>query len=296
MAPTFIVYRKHLYNNKLFKLLVRFFRELTGVYQIGGNCLFLEYLFAIYKSIQRVVKEKKLKPADELMAGKKIILKPFGKQVIVDGRHFGLVREIFCSNCYFPPKSDFNIKATDTVVDLGCNVGIFTVFAAKIAKLVVAVDAQSVFLEDLKGNLSQNNCLHKVKIQIALVGSNCGLFSDGNLLQATSPDNVLPPKLSMDEICRIQQLDRIDFLKIDIEGSEFDLFFSNNSWLERVGKIAMEVHQEFGKLNPMVTVLRDLGFHVWFRDKNGIIVDELKDALGYLYAINKSEKTLYRSC
>lgn len=286
---TLVVRKQDFSLTKLFNLVDQIFRQLLGVYQIGGKRIFLIYLFAICRCIHRVVGEKSLKPADNLMAGKKICFEPFGKQMTVDGKHFGLVREIYCSRNYFPPLTGFEIKDTDTVVDLGCNVGIFTILSAKIAKRVVAVDAQSKFLDELKENLSHNNCLDKVTIQLALVGSKSGIFAEERLLKTTSHYGVLPPKLSMNDICQIQELNRIDFLKIDIEGSEFDLFLDNNAWLEFVRKIAMEVHQKFGELDSIIRTMRDWGFKVWLRDKNGIFVDELKDKLGYIYASRDSE-------
>jgi FkbM family methyltransferase len=296
VMTTYFVRKQDFHVTKLFQLMDRFFRELVGVYQIAGKRLFLKYLFAICKRINRVVDEKSLKPADDLMAGKKICLRHFDKQVAVDSKHFGLVREIYCSKIYFPPLSGFEIKDTDTVVDLGCNVGIFTVLSAKIARQVIALDAQSKFLDDLKGNLSQNNCLDKVKIQLALVGSRTGAFAEESLLRTASHYNDLPPKMSMEDICQLQKLDKIDFLKIDIEGSEFDLFLESNVWLEVVGRIAMEVHQKYGELNSIIRILQDWGFQIWLRDKNGIFVDDLKDSLGYLYAHRDFENKCCRSC
>jgi FkbM family methyltransferase len=282
--------------NEIFQLVDRFFNELTGVYQIGGKRLFLKYLFAICRRIDQVVDEKSLKPADDLIAGKKICLRHFNKQVLVDSKHFGLVREIYCSRIYFPPLSGFEIQDTDTVVDLGCNVGIFTVLSAKIAKHVIALDAQSKFLDELKGNLAQNNCLNKVKVQLALVGSKTGALAEESQLRTASHYNDLPPKLSMNEICHIQELDKIDFLKMDIEGSEFDLFSECNEWLELVGRIAMEVHQKYGEINSIIRILMDWGFQVWLRDKNGVFVDELKDSLGYLYARREPKIKRFRLC
>lgn len=280
------------YVAKLYHLVNRLLRELVGVYQIGEKRIFLIYLLAICRRFHRVVGEKSLKPADDLMAGKKFYPILFGKQVKVDGKHFGLVREIYCSKNYFPPLSGFAIKDTDTVVDLGCNVGIFTVLSAKIAKHVVAVDAQSKFLDDLKKNLFYNNCLDKVAIQLALVGSKRGVFSEESQLKKSSHYGVFPPKVSMNDICQIQGLERIDFLKIDIEGSEFDLFFDNNLWLDLVGKIAMEVHQKFGELDSIIGILQDWDFKVWLRDKNGNFVEKLKDSLGYIYARRDSKKNV----
>ena len=86
-----------------------------------------------------------------------------------------------------------------------------------------------------------------VRFRIIASGSNGNsvVFSnEDNLKRSTHFEND-PPILTMTEIFRLHGLEKIDFLKIDIEGSEFDLFINNNEWLKNVDKIAMEVHQEF---------------------------------------------------
>jgi FkbM family methyltransferase len=275
---------KNQYFLRSLHLGARFFRELAGIYQVGGIRLILEYLSAISRRIHRVACEKKLKPADDLMAGKNITLYPYGKKVILNGNHFGLVREIYGLKCYFPPLSGFEIKENDIVVDLGCNVGVFTVLPAKAAKQVVAIDAQSMFLEELKKNMIANNCLSNVSTLLSFVGSKSGVFADKEILKQSPFYDKTPLRLSMNQICHRHDLARIDFLKIDIEGSEFCLFAGNHAWLERVEKIAMEVHQDFGEIGSIISALEGSGFQVWLRNKNGSFVGELTDPIGYLYA------------
>ncbi|BBO75653.1 hypothetical protein DSCW_30700 [Desulfosarcina widdelii] len=161
--------------------------------------------------------------------------------------------------------------------------------SAKFAQQVIAVDAQSRLLTDLKANLAQNDCMEKVTFQLALIGSKSGVFSDPKKLTAASHYGAPPPMVSMNDLCEFQQTDRIDFLKIDIEGSEFDLFSINTQWLERVGKIAMEVHQDYGELDAIIGVLKAWGFKIWIQDKKGLFVDTLEDSTGYLYASRAHE-------
>jgi FkbM family methyltransferase len=49
--------------------------------------------------------------------------------------------------------------------------------------------------------------------------------------------------ISMESFMTSNKIDRIDLLKIDIEGSEFELFNSNNlNWIDAVDHIAIEIH------------------------------------------------------
>lgn len=58
---------------------------------------------------------------------------------------------------------------------------------------------------------------------------------------------------------------QVDLLKIDIEGSEFEIFNEKNSlaWLEEVRMIAVEVHEEFGSTRDIVSVLEKNGFETF---------------------------------
>jgi len=80
-------------------------------------------------------------------------------------------------------------------------------------------------------------------------------------------------------------LETIDFLKVDIEGSEFDLFNSDIGWLSRVKKIAMEVHLEFGDITELASKLESRGFAVWLLDNDGHVVEQIEEQTsGYIFA------------
>lgn len=49
--------------------------------------------------------------------------------------------------------------------------------------------------------------------------------------------------ITVDDICRRFGLERIDLLKIDIEGAEKDLFSGDTAWLAQVSAIVIELHE-----------------------------------------------------
>lgn len=53
------------------------------------------------------------------------------------------------------------------------------------------------------------------------------------------------PAITMDEVLRDYQLDTVDLLKVDIEGSEKELFDAAGSWIGRVDAICLELHDRF---------------------------------------------------
>lgn len=64
---------------------------------------------------------------------------------------------------------------------------------------------------------------------------------------------------SIRQIASEYNMDRIDILKIDVEGAEKEVFSGDTSWLEIVGLLVMEIHGPH-ILNSIADVLTDKGF------------------------------------
>ncbi len=47
----------------------------------------------------------------------------------------------------------------------------------------------------------------------------------------------------------------VDFLKVDIEVSEFALFSNDVGWLRRVNRVAIELHEDYGSPARIVATL-----------------------------------------
>jgi len=86
--------------------------------------------------------------------------------------------------------------------------------------------------------------------------------------------------VSMDRMIKRFDLDRIDLLKVDIEGAEF-LMFEDDSWLDIVQRIAMEVHPEFGDLQKVQRKIERAHFHLETRPAAG-------RGLWYVYAYRRN--------
>lgn len=206
-----------------------------------------------------------------------------GTRVMLGGGVFGLAREIYGRQVYFA-QPGFRLKSGDVVVDLGANVGVFTTLAARIASKVIAVEAQSGFIEQIGANLALNDVADKVSIEFGLIGPESGVFSDVERLRSSSHFKELPPVLSMNELLAQHKVQLVDFLKIDIEGSEFHLFRDNPEWLRRVKKVAMEVHPEFGNVDHLVAALAAQDFKVALVSLSGGPVEGATGSAGYLFA------------
>ena len=144
------------------------------------------------------------------------------------------------------------VQPGDIVVDVGANIGMFTCLALdRGAKKVYAIEPN---LELLKTTI-ENASLHIVdKKETPLIPINCAISSREDLvtsIHGSMTDQKLKIK-SFKEILDTYNIDKIDFLKIDCEGGEYDILNTEN--LEFIKKnvrhIAVEVHLDFHKEGP----------------------------------------------
>lgn len=249
------------------KILALFGKNLTAAASVLNIRCFAAYGYALLLNIRSILSRKSLAPADIAFIKNCPLLrvKSIGGQIILKQPDFGLVRELYGHNIYFPEPS-FIPKSGSKVVDLGANVGLFTLLCAKLGAEVLAVEAQSGFMPIARNNFALNDVENRIKLVHAMVGGSTGVFSQTELRKASSHWVDDPPEISMEKLLNTflddhQQM--IHLLKIDIEGSEFDLFENHIDWMEKILHISMEVHPDFGD----VTVLRNRIQKVGFRCK-----------------------------
>ena len=115
-------------------------------------------------------------------------------------------------------KHDVGIMPGDRVVDCGASIGIFARYAIhRGAASVVSVESDGGVYEYLRMNAQGE--------------------------RITTLHGTVGGDYDIESIMRAGGIDGIDFLKVDIEGYEFDLFDRvSDETLAKVGKIAMEVH------------------------------------------------------
>lgn len=87
---------------------------------------------------------------------------------------------------------------------------------------------------------------------------------------------------TIDQIFEGFQFERIDLLKIDVEGSEKEIFERSNSWIDRVSIIAAEVHdgfvpgcrRAFYRATEGFEFEREIGENIFVTRKDGMIIPE----------------------
>lgn len=243
----------------------RLAREIGQLARVLDATDFARYMCFLLLRSPSILASRTLVPADRMMTarvamsvgGKRIIV-PVGEiTALIESQDrtptFGAMREMYAGNVYLAPFEE-GFKAR-TVVDLGSNCGLFSILAAIVlgAETVVGVEP-SIYYQPVLTRLVEVNGLDPMGVhQIAAFAS-------------SGPG---PGKVTIDEIMNRFGMDRIEFLKCDIEGGEFDVFLRNNAFLDKVDRIAMELHPEKGDVDALRQALIERGFVPKITDQFG---------------------------
>jgi beta-galactosidase beta subunit len=171
-----------------------------------------------------------------------------------DSYTFGTIREMLGNDVYLRAfRRDLRCSS---VLDLGCNRGIFALVGSAVlgAKTVVGVEQHKKYAE-VHTLLSQHNSVETPTVYWKKVGS-------------TVQEKADPAIVSVDTLIRENNLQTIDFAKIDIEGAEAEVF-SETGWLSITKNIAMELHPHFADVTPVLEAVVKRGFQVLTTDQRG---------------------------
>ncbi len=161
------------------------------------------------------------------------------------------LREVVESHVY--ENAQFRIHSGDTVVDIGAHIGSFAIPAARKCspgKLYAFEPARENFML-LKKNISLNRLTNIRAFRQAVSANNSlrsfypipGNATLGSLYQATNSTREKIRSISLRNIIDHFRLARIDFLKIDAEGSEYEILFNTPSAMfKKIGCISLEWH------------------------------------------------------
>ena len=143
------------------------------------------------------------------------------------------------------------IKPDDTVVDLGAGIGDFAIKAMRRAKNVIALEPNQQDFDLLLRNLQANGSHNVVPLDM-------GVASKPGMKQITYKGRTYSFKVeTLTAILQRQDINRVDFIKLDIEGYETEVIESSIEIIKKTRLIAIELH---GTKKSIDSMLLPLGF------------------------------------
>jgi FkbM family methyltransferase len=144
-------------------------------------------------------------------------------------------------------------KSPELIVDAGANIGLATIFFANRypkAK-IIAVEPDSSNYQMLRKNIAPYPNVFAVRAALWSENKEVNLVDPGVGQTAYQthdgwagpnlPVQVVPG-ITLDKLMSDFDMRFIDLLKVDIEGSEKEVFERSSSWISSVGVIAIEIH------------------------------------------------------
>jgi len=153
-----------------------------------------------------------------------------------------------------------------TVLDAGAFVGLYTLKASRYAKRVVSLEPSEQNYRYLESNIMLNGADNVEPRQVAL-SSKAGFsrFSQSGTTSTLSEGGQQAVETTtLDDV--VESVGHVDLLKLDIEGSEYEVFAASRSALREIAKITAEIHIYTGAhkrgLERLITSLGENGFEV----------------------------------
>jgi FkbM family methyltransferase len=153
---------------------------------------------------------------------------------------------------------DFSVeKPPQVIIDAGANIGLASIYFANKypGARILAIEPERSNFELLKENVRPypqvtpiHAALWNKNEEINLTDPGLGnwgfITEDRKVSEAHASKSVhTVMALTVDDLLHDYGLERIDILKIDIEGAEKEVFSNSSSWLAKVDAIIIELHE-----------------------------------------------------
>jgi len=241
-------------------------------------------LVSMYEGLSKGVRAKLGLKMRSLLGRFLIMPLPGGLKAACDTIDIILIYDIYSRRVY---ERAYSPRPGDIVMDVGAHVGFFTLRAAKMVGkegLVVAVEPEPHNFSLLVKNIRLNKLRNVVAVRCALSDREgttklhlCGSYSVCHTMRPELFDydyiGILEvPTTTMDNLVRRLGLDRLDFVKMDVEGAELLVLKGGLETLRHFGpELAIAAYHDDELRAEVAGLLRGLGY-------------EVEEVEGYIYA------------
>lgn len=196
------------------------------------------------------------------------------------GPHFVVVHEMFARDDY--QISSVKLKSNPTVLDIGANIGAFSILVAnrhkdaKIFSYEPEKNNMGMLLKNIKLGLFGDRIFPKPLAVSDVSGTKNFFLSSAedshSLLQEFTggSDTVEVKCTTIKDILNDNKIDFVDLLKLDIEGIEYDILYNlPEEIFSKIGYLVLEIHDRRGYQRADLIQ--------FIKDKNFTIVPSLKN-------------------
>jgi FkbM family methyltransferase len=179
---------------------------------------------------------------------------------------------------------NFSGKDDEVIIDLGANEGFYTLKVKENSPKakVIAVEPNPEAFKVLKRNVKLNNLKNVSLVNKAITSRDGkvrfeieeGVTEIGGLkvvgkrkwLDKKMLKKIVVGSLTLESLCKKCKVNKIDLLKIDVEGAELEILKSSKNVLNNVKKVVVEYHSENLRRQIRKFMIK-IGFVVVFEEK-----------------------------
>lgn len=168
-----------------------------------------------------------------------------------DSSDYGVFEEVFIEN-------EYQIKTEEKpqyIIDAGANIGLTALYFLRRypSASIVCIEPEAANFEILLKNMANYKnvvCLKKAlwnkstNLRIKNLTADSWAFE---VVEVDSPDKHSLEAVTLNGILLQYKFPRIDILKLDIEGSEKEVCEANTQWIDKVGCVMVEIHENMRK-------------------------------------------------
>ncbi len=240
-------------------MLAKLFGDFRGIARVAGIGTAVRWLGCVALTLPATLRTRNLLAADRLMGnGPFRVRHAIGTAVLTGESAFSGLREIWVRDVY-AGGGFLQVPDHGTVVDLGANMGNFSAqaLAANSTARLIAIEPSVQLGAKWAATMTTNGFQDRAQLCRAFIG----IFTDKQRRDfENDPAYGGAPTINEDEFLSRYAIRHIDFLKCDIEGSEFFMAESGSKLLDITDRVAIELHDFGGDPQHFLDNLKARGF------------------------------------